>query len=96
LATVCYVTQCKLLTFTAYNMNNTIHLIQFDSGGETFIYWPDSERDRDSGLRHLRQINAPDYSVRSKTYTVDEEGKVLFEWLTLASKGRYAEEGARA
>jgi hypothetical protein len=72
-------------------MNDILHLIQFDSKGETFVYWPDNERDRDEGLRHLREIGAPDYTVRSRTYTATDEGHINLEWITIASAGKYFE-----
>jgi len=68
------------------------HLIQFDDGGDSFLYWPECERDRDSGLEHLRAAHAKHYSVRSRTYVVGSDGKLHLEWRTIASKGRYSEE----
>lgn len=67
-----------------------VHLIQFDSGRDSFAYWPESDRDRDSGLRHLRNIGAPDFIVRSQIVTVDKDGNLHHKWRTIESRGRYS------
>lgn len=70
------------------------HLIQFDSGGETFVFWPANERDRNTGLDHLVRAGARHYTVRSQVLSVDAEGNLRLEWRTVTSAGRYAERSA--